>query len=1135
MLSAAAAYEYFAELQQIQNSADLHARYALLRRIFRDILDEAVQDFDTQPIAPYPQLLLLLRNDAIRRDTFEHLNNFRSRSQNTQSQPSETLSRAFPADMGRVVALVCELSGLQPPTDELRALFHAPTIAASELSKVGTASFSAAGRAPHPYLRVIVERWDDTYIYIYNGQNHAGEPRAFRYAQKNFYGEWESLRTLLYPGCQLNLIRPHHTDSGETAELFIFEPDYLLDISAIAACFDTRSPLQHLLGRFFPPLKNNAYVLLGNFVGQLFDEVVHAQEGNPPSAYADSSRAFFRQNALELATATFPFDFHTEAAAQRDNLRKLLRWDGARTKPAFDFRHGVLEPSFFCEMLGIQGRMDYLQEDYTELIELKSGQRAFGRYHQEPHYVQVLLYRALLHYSYGLTNEEIHSYLLYPRYPDDGLMLEGAAPELLGEAIRMRNAMVAEDLALATDGGEGVLGHLTPDALNFNPAHSVRFWAKYKRPAFQRITDRVQQAPPLERSYFYRMLRFIAREQVLSRIGASGREAGGFAALWGSTFEEKLQSGSILAPLRLKIYALSTDGGVEAVELYPPADQPLSASTFREGDAAVLYSYPADGEPDVRHGIVMRGRIARLQADSLQFHLTAAQKNRHLFGDARCYAVEHDSVDTYRPLYRGLFTLLEVDADRRALFLNQRSPECDTSVRLLGDYGPFNELVLAAKRARDYYLIVGPPGTGKTSFGMLNVLREALLTPHRTILLAAFTNRAVDEVCSKLVHNGISFIRLGREVNSSRECWPHLMHNQATSCRNVEEFRELMVRTRVIVATTTMLCATPHLFELKSFDLCIIDEASQIIEPQILPLFTVKHHSKPAIRKFVLIGDHKQLPAVVQQSEAESRVADDTLRAIGLTDCRHSLFERLLPVAEAAGLTYHMNHQGRMHPEVADFANIAFYGGKLQPVPLPHQRESLNFSKVSGTLGRLLAQKRLLFFAVENGDVTPGKTNAAEAKLVAQICATVWRLYTDNGRAFDAERTLGVIVPYRNQISQIRNELQRLAESPDHPLLDISIDTVERYQGSERDVIIYGFTAVRRQQLQFLTSQTFCEGGKAIDRKLNVAMTRAREQLFLVGKPSLLRQNSLLGQLIDYAVSVEGYVDAAELSQEQAL
>jgi superfamily I DNA and/or RNA helicase len=99
---------------------------------------------------------------------------------------------------------------------------------------------------------------------------------------------------------------------------------------------------------------------------------------------------------------------------------------------------------------------------------------------------------------------------------------------------------------------------------------------------------------------------------------------------------------------------------------------------------------------------------------------------------------------------------------------------------------------------------------------------------------------------------------------------------------------------------------------------------------------------------------------------------------------------------------------------------------------------------------------------------------------------------------------LGIIVTYRHQIAAIREFLP-----------DITIDTVERYQGSQREVIIYDVGVSRQYQLDFLTASTFTDDeGQVVDRKLNVAMTRARKQLIMTGNTALLQRNKIFSELI---------------------
>ncbi len=129
---------------------------------------------------------------------------------------------------------------------------------------------------------------------------------------------------------------------------------------------------------------------------------------------------------------------------------------------------------------------------------------------------------------------------------------------------------------------------------------------------------------------------------------------------------------------------------------------------------------------------------------------------------------------------------------------------------------------------------------------------------------------------------------------------------------------------------------------------------------------------------------------------------------------------------------------------------------------------------------------------------------------MARILGRIHRFYAQD---FDANRTVGVIVPYRNQIAMIRRELAKLGIAE---LDNITIDTVERYQGSQRDVIIYSFTIAHRYQLDFLTANCFEENGKIIDRKLNVALTRARKQMIITGHIPTLCFNRTFKALIEH-------------------
>lgn len=1108
---------YLEDILAISRSqGNLSDRYVELYRIFHEILKERTRESKLDFSGAFARMDYLCKQLQYTEEEYRRLNSLRARAREIQGQQGTSLSeQAWWDDLKTLAQFISRVYQIELPEELARRLpktYHLPL---------------PQRHLTGDYLRLIVDSWDDQYIY---GKTADAGTEFIRvhYTAPNYFGDWGYIKELLTPHTQLNLIHPRRQEDIYIPELIIYEPDFLLDVSAIASCFETYgcTPLTYLINKI-KPAANTKAILLGNFASQLLDETVYHHDDKITS-YKESARRFFRKNALNLITCKdMDASFHTEAMHQQQVLEKMIREQFPEVS-GIDMQKIMLEPSFYCEMLGIQGRMDLLQEDMRVLMEQKSGKRAFGtEKHVEKHYVQMLLYLALLHYNYRLRNDEISCFLLYSKY-QDGLMKETTAPELLYEAFRLRNLIVKQELLYGEGKAAEVFEQLTPADLNVNHTGGT-LWERYTEPQLRALLRPIRSASELERRYFYRFFTFVEKEHILAKLGNARKEGSGFAATWNDTLEEKQQNGNIYDRLRIiaKTNSEPEGGGIDTVTLSIPEQEAYFLPNFRVGDIALLYAYPADKMPDARKTPVLRCSVQALTAERIVLKLRAPQKNEHLFVRPENYpwAIEHDFVESsFTALYRAMYAFLTATADRRSLLLNQRVPKVNRALRLNGDYScggaspEFNDLVLRAKQAQDYFLLIGPPGTGKTSFGLVNILKEALTDADSSVLLVSYTNRAVDEICSKLVKQNIDFIRIGSGVSCDEIYQPYLLEKRVSHCANAAVIRELIAKTRVFVGTTTALSANVHLFGIKHFDLAIVDEASQILEPHLMALLAARtDDGRNAIRKFILIGDQKQLPAVVMQTEAESEVEDSLLREqTGLTNCRLSLFERLLNLQKKnPQLVFCMEKQGRMHPEVSQFPNAAFYQARLKPVPLAHQSRALNFP-IHDTEGLepLLASRRVLFFPSDYPPPSHSiKVNLPEAQLIALLVRTIWNLYRKNNKPFNTEQSIGIIVPYRNQIALIRKEIARFA-IPE--LNRITIDTVERYQGSEREVIIYGFTIQKYYQLAFLTENSYEEEGETIDRKLNVALTRAREQLLIVGNPALLQMNETFKKLIDY-------------------
>ena len=1006
--------------------------------------------------------------------------------------------------------------------------------------------------ANYRYIRCIVRAWDEQTIQVaVINQDSSEELLTVDYMNTAEYVDFSYLRSLLHEGMQLNLLDCTVTRKKVIPRLIVVEPDYLVDISSIANCFESygHHPLLFTVKRM-GERPNNKHIVLGNFAGSALDDII-----NHPTDYTikDTFRSNFREKALDFATCPDfnAVEFKQAAEQQVANIQEIVN----ELFQSFEREKAILEPSFVCERLGLQGRIDLMTTDLKLLVEQKSGKNIFierqyknphGSLHVEKHYVQLLLYYGILQYNFQLNPKDAHIELMYSKYPlPNGLLEVEPLQKLIREAMKFRNQAVATEYWMAENGFHRLLPLLTPQVLNVEKQNDA-FYQRYLLPQLTEVLAPLHQLSELERAYFTRMMTFVIKEQLVSKVGAQEGVGNSNADLWNMPLAEKKDTGNIYTGLTITDKSCSSSfNGYDTITLNVPQQGIDFLPNFRRGDMVYLYAYKKNEEPDVRKSILFKGSLQEIHTSSIVVHLNDGQQNPNLIA-GECFALEHAGSDIGgTSAIRSLYTFITSDVERRQLLLGQRAPRADKSLVLSHSYHPdYDEIILKAKQAQDYFLLIGPPGTGKTSQALQYLVREQLtekpkvqstkpndqspkVNGQSSILLLAYTNRAVDEICNMLSEHEIDYIRIGNEYSCDPKYSDHLLQEVLDENTTLNSIKSTLSEAQIIVATTSTMNSRSALFNIKHFELVIIDEASQILEPNIVGILTARQEEGRAIDRFILVGDHKQLPAVVQQQGSlEMEGSDKRLDSIHLSSCANSLFERLILTERAAGRTDFigtLHKQGRMHPDIADFANRKFYAKEqLECVPLAHQLETeLAYNEESeDALDNTLKAHRMIFIPsmpCKQLNISE-KVNTDEARIIADLLR---RLYRQMSKDFDPQKSVGVIVPYRNQIAMIRKEIERL-EIP--ALEGISIDTVERYQGSQRDVILYSFTIQSRYQLDFLTANTFYEEGQAIDRKLNVAITRARKQLILTGNESTLRQNQLFAELIDYIKEKDGYV-----------
>ena len=757
-------------------------------------------------------------------------------------------------------------------------------------------------------MRVCFQYADEQYLYVTPLDEVSEQPYLVRYNVPQINEEFAETCKLLWRHAQVNLLDVAIDEAGIlTPSFIVLEPDYLLDISSLAECFRDygHHPANYFLSRL-QPIENARPLLLGNIANLFLDEWIHAK--SEEIDYRTCMQKAFRRYPIELAACSDLRDkekerqFFEDCKLHFDHIRETVNDTFHAAGYELDKTDAVLEPSYICEALGLQGRLDYMQRDMSSFIEMKSGKAdeyaIRGKVEpKENNKVQMLLYQAVLQYSMGMDHRKVKAYLLYTRYP----LLYPSRPSwaMVRRVIDLRNRIVADEYGIqlrnSLEYTSQKLEEINASTLNERGLKG-RFWETYLRPSIDNFQSKLKALSALEKNYFYAVYNFITKELYTSKSGDVDYEGRtGAASLWLSTLAEKCEAGEIIYDLKIKENHAADE--YKAGLTLTAGSEMLHAETFlpnfRQGDAIILYERNCDTD-NVTNKMVFKGNIEYLTENEIGIRLRATQQNPSVLPTESLYAIEHDTMDTtFRSMYQGLYAYLSARKERRDLLLSQRPPRFDKSLdsMIFCSEDDFTRVALKAKAAQDYFLLIGPPGTGKTSCALKKMVETFHADKDAQILLLSYTNRAVDEICKSLasIAPAVDFIRVGSELSCDEAYRGHLIENELSSCNRRSEVYERIRNCRIIVGTVAAISGKPELFRLKHFDVAIIDEATQILEPQLLGILCARgEDEKDAIDKFVLIGDHKQLPAVVQQNAEQAAIYDESLLSIGLSNLKDS-------------------------------------------------------------------------------------------------------------------------------------------------------------------------------------------------------------------------------------------------------
>ncbi len=906
---------------------------------------------------------------------------------------------------------------------------------------------------------------------------------------------WAELAPWLWRGATLGLIRvraarrPGLWIAGETS-LVVLEPDRLVDVTDVAAaCRRGDSPWMWV-ARAFRSSDFSLATFSGWLLNLYFDYLLLFRELSWGAflrrAFAARPLGFLLLDGL-LSGAGAAGSVLEEV--RRENEPVLRQVAGLLSQRAF-----LIEPAFIAPHYGMQGRVDVLVLDERgtpeTLVELKTGAVPQRQAAWDEHRAQVLCYELILQEAFEQPPRR--RWIFYCRDPHAPIRELPLKPKEFQWVLQQRNRRVWSEWQLMS--GSTSLG----DVLE----------ALRSQPGGEELAAAYGSCTPEERAYVEELVRFLLREQwaqwqqFLIVEEATSAGIGGARSQVGLSDLELLSEASDWKRLHL---------------CFRRTDEVAFLTALRPGDPVILFPQDAVKRTGRLASPVLKGSVRSLGERELWVSL----RNKHVepwwcqqWGRWR---VQPDTSEhLLEAQWAALRDFLTSPPERRQRLLGMLPPR--QRVQPVGELPPTlspdqREVIEKALAAADYALLQGPPGTGKTRIVLRTLVELLIRQPGENLLIVAPTNRAVDEVCRVLQEAAQPFVRLGlKEVTEH----PETTLGYAAERMAPQEFARWFGECRIVVGTVASVLVNPELKQLRRFTTLIVDEASQVLESQLIGLLCWAERA-------LLIGDERQLPAVVVQPTASAAVRDERLRKLGFVSFAESLFERLLRQCAQNGWDYAYGmlcRQARMHELLQHFPSVAFYGGKLCTAGAAHQRQQrVAFPVAAATpLEELLSAHRLLFIDCLPDPEAYGY-HQGEAQIVAHLVRALVRLW-----GAEAARGIGVIAPYRLQVYAIRQLLPSALRSV------VTVDTVERFQGSERESIVISLAVNHPWELSFLQSLAQLPDGTVVDRRLNVMLTRARQQVILVGSSSVVRHSPLYRRLLAFVSTHGHYLRVEELA-----
>ncbi|CAL1606225.1 unnamed protein product [Knipowitschia caucasica] len=421
------------------------------------------------------------------------------------------------------------------------------------------------------------------------------------------------------------------------------------------------------------------------------------------------------------------------------------------------------------------------------------------------------------------------------------------------------------------------------------------------------------------------------------------------------------------------------------------------------------------------------------------------------------------------------------------------------------------------------YLVFGPPGTGKTVTMVEAIKQIEKCTPHCHILACAPSNSAADLLCKK-IRDHVDERSVFRMYASSRD--PKLVPEELKACSNLVgdcyEFpaKEKLMEYKILI--TTLITAGRLVsgnIPMGHFTHVFVDEAGHAMETEcIVPLAGLLN---PAAGQLVLAGDAKQLGPIIRSPFALKFGMELSLLERLMTHC--SLYQKTDDMFDNCYVTKLLRNY-RSHPAILEIPNELFYDRELLPCADEYQRNSYCRWEHLPTMGF-----PIIFHGVTGLDdresSSPSFFNTAEVEVLMGYVRKLLETQGKKGLSTISPKDIGIIAPYRKQVQKIRKALQIVEKEMEElkipSLNSLKVGSVEEFQGQERRVIMVSTVRSSSNYAEF--DKKFKLGFLRNCKRFNVAVTRAKALLIVVGNPLVLRSDTTWERFLQYCQDNGGY------------